>query len=414
MKRLINKNFYHLCKVYESNKSKGFKDSDIVILEGSSRSGKTIAFVDFIIKYCLQNTGKNILLIRNTYNSHKTTLYVDFNFRLKAFGLHSPFETAKEVSSFKINGNTLHFVGADTPGKFEGAGSNIAYFNELLDINQVVFDQIEQRCKEMIIGDYNPKYSIHWVYDSILKRPYCAYLHSTFNDNPFISDSARRKILSYEPTELNIANGTANDYRWKVYGLGERASQEGLVFRFVDWVDKITDDCESYFWGLDFGNTTGTYALSKGAFNQDGLWLDCPIYGSFATKEDCEVDGNYGLKKFYEVFKELMKDNKTEQIIISDSAQPAKINDLNAWSERDGLNCIFIPVKKFPGCVTWRLDIINRHKLHLVKRDHIKKEQENYSYRTIQGIQTNEPIDDFNHFWDASGYACQYVEALRA
>jgi PBSX family phage terminase large subunit len=327
--------------------------------------------------------------------------------------LTSPFDTAKEVSSFKINGNTLHFVGADTPAKFEGAGSDVAYYNEMLDISQVVFDQIEQRCREMIIGDYNPKFSQHWVYDSILKRPDCAYLHSTFLDNPFCSDSEKRKILSYEPTEQNIANGTANDYRWKVYGLGERSSQEGLIFRFANWVDAITDDCENYFWGLDFGNTTGTYALAKGAFNSDGLWLDCPIYGSFASTEDCAADGNHGLKKFYEAFKALMSSNKTEQIIISDSAQPAKIADLNSWAERDDLNCVFIPVKKFPGCVKWRLDIINRHKLNLVKRDHIKKEQENYAYRTIQGIKTNEPIDDFNHFWDAAGYACQYVDALR-
>jgi hypothetical protein len=141
--------------------------------------------------------------------------------------------------------------------------------------------------------------------------------------------------------------------------------------------------------------------------------LDCPIYGSFATTEDCAVDGNIGLKRFYEALKVEIKQYTTEQIIICDSAQPAKINDLNQWAERDGLKCVFIAVKKFPGCVTWRLDIINRHQINLINRPHIRKEQENYSYRTVHGIKTNDPIDDFNHFWDASGYAVQYEEYLR-
>jgi hypothetical protein len=68
-----------------------------------------------------------------------------------------------------------------------------------------------------------------------------------------------------------------------------------------------------------------------------------------------------------------------------------------------------VPVKKFPGCVKHRIDLINREPINLVKRQYIQEEQENYCYAEIRGIKLDEPIDDFNHFWDAAGYATQYM-----
>jgi hypothetical protein len=36
---------------------------------------------------------------------------------------------------------------------------------------------------------------------------------------------------------------------------------------------------------------------------------------------------------------------------------------------------------------------------------HARKEAENYKMKTINGIAINQPIDKFNHFWDAARYA---------
>ena len=72
-------------------------------------------------------------MFRQTYTSHKTTLYTDWNNRLRAFGLDNPFEKAREVTDFRIGTNKYVFLGCDNPDKFEGASCDIAYFNELLD-----------------------------------------------------------------------------------------------------------------------------------------------------------------------------------------------------------------------------------------------------------------------------------------
>jgi len=226
IKRAINPNFAHLYQIYEYNKSIDFSNPLIALLLGSSRSGKTISFVDWSILYCLlpENTNKTIFLIRDTYNSHKTTLYVDFDKRLRDFQMDSPFAKAKEVSQFNIFDNTFYFKGCDNPKSFEGAGCDVAYFNEVFDIQKVYFDAVEQRCKEMIVADSNPKYHESWIYDNLLKRPEVKMLHSTFADNPFCPPAQKRKILSYAPTPENIAAGTADEYRWQVYGLGQRCN----------------------------------------------------------------------------------------------------------------------------------------------------------------------------------------------
>lgn len=376
-----------MCTTYLKNKKAQFKTTSLALLEGSSRSGKTIASIQFIIWYCLSNENKTVFIIRNTYNSHKTTLYLDFNIVLKQFGLPTPFESAKEVSQFKIGGCAIHFIGADTPAKFEGAGCDVAYFNEILDVQQSVFDQVEQRCREFIFCDYNPKYSRHWVYDSILKRNDVTYLHSTFNDNPFISAMERKKILSYEPTPENIEQGTADDYRWNVYGLGIRCSQEGLIFKNVTWITTFPEEVERIFFGNDFGYSVDPNALVKVGVNGNNLYLQEMLYEP--------VDNS-------EILFNILTPIVGSHTIWCDSADRGFITDMRLR----GLNVF--PARKYAGCINYRIDMIKRYKIHIVKSENFIKEQENYKYRTVQGIQTNEPVDAFNHLWDATGYACQH------
>jgi hypothetical protein len=85
-----------------------------VLLEGSSRSGKTWDSIDFIIYLCASvETKATINIIKESYNSFKTTLYDDFNRRLPDYGLKSPFADRRDVSTFKLFGNKINLLGAD-------------------------------------------------------------------------------------------------------------------------------------------------------------------------------------------------------------------------------------------------------------------------------------------------------------
>ena len=275
MKRKINKNFRFL---HDSCLNQKYDGDNLVngkrgaVLEGSSRSGKTTSSIDFIIYLCVRHeTNCVINIVKETYNEFKTTLYNDFSKRLNDFGLDNPFERSKEVTSFKIFSNKINLLGADKPSKFHGAQCDYLYINEALPVSKAIFDQAEMRCKKFWWMDYNPSVTEHWIFNSIVPRPDVGFLHSTFEDNPFISVQEKNKILSYEPTEENEESGTSDKFMWDVYGLGKRGAMKGLIFGNVKYIDEFPDIAFTY--GLDFGFTADPTALVKFAQEERNIYL---------------------------------------------------------------------------------------------------------------------------------------------
>lgn len=361
------------------------------ILEGSSRSGKTISSVDFIHYIGARiGTGYTINVLKETYNSFKTTLYDDFKKRMTDFGVEHPFDRSREVVTFDLLGNKINFIGADKASKAHGMSCDYMYCNEMLDIENDFFDQAEMRCRKFWWGDYNPKVTSHWVYDKIIPRDDIGFLHTTFKDNPFISDIEKNKILSYEDTPENRRQGTVDTYKWKVYGLGVRAAMEGLVHPEVIWIsdyqwDILTLGYEEEAWGLDFGYTTDPSALVQARVRGNDLFLRKRLY---IPTPNSDILGQYMEAIIPE-----------DAVIWADSADPGMINDLKV------MGFPVYAITKFRGSINYGNGLINKFRVHIVRDDDFRKEQENYKYKVINGIRLNEPEDKWNHLWDASRYA---------
>lgn len=364
------------------------------ILEGGARSGKTWSSIDFLIWVCASypNKGLLIFLLKDTYAGFKTTLYDDFNRRLPDHGLPSPFTNVKEINSFYLFGNKIMLVGADQPEKFQSAGCDMFYANEALPIRKETWKQIEMRCRLFWWCDYNPMFTDHWLYD-FEKREEVTFCRSTMLDNPDTPEWQRKTILSYEPTDANMKAGTADDYLWNVYGLGLRSSPQGLIFPNVQWIDRFPDDVSRTWFGLDFGYTNDPTALVKIGVNGNDVYLEEQLYRP--------ID-NAGL--LIEVLTPIVHGS----LVWADSADPQMIKDM----QKAGIKCF--PVKKFPGSIQHGIDVMKRYRLNIVRSVNFKKEAENYKWREINGISLNEPVDEFNHLWDASRYGCQMELAKRA
>ena len=341
-KRFINKNFLATKKAHDNNKYVG------IFLEGSSRSGKTIAVVDFFIYlFTREVTGKTLNIVRQTYNGFKSTLYDDWDKRLKAFGLESPFDYAKEVRSFKINGNKVNFLGCDNPNKFEGASADYWYFNEILDIEKRFFDLGEQRCRAFWIADANPKLSQQWVFNSIINRDDVMYCHSTYKDNPYISRIERNKLLSYEPTVDNIRQGTADDYMHDVYSLGKRRSPSGVVFKHINWITEFPANLENIMYGIDFGFTVDPCAIVKYTETERDIYVQELFYAPLENA--LLID---------EILTKLNVDKKA--LIICDSASPDIIKELFAYGWRT------MGVKKPKGSIEFGIGKLKEKRLNIV------------------------------------------------
>lgn len=372
-----------------------------VVQEGSSRSGKTWSDIDFLVWLTSTvETDATINIIKETYNSFKTTLYEDFNRRFPMFGLQSPFAERQEVRSFKLFGNKINLLGADSDTVYHGVGCDYFWINESLDVDKNIFDQSEQRCRKFWWMDYNPKVTEHWVYDRICNREDVGFIRTTFLDNPGISSMEKKKILSYEPTHpddrdkpvkkrrphpTNILNGTADDYMWNVYGLGLRSSPEGVVFQHVNWISEDElPDLERWYYGMDFGFTNDPSTLVKGGVQGNNLYLQKLFYEPTDSGD---------------LVAELIDKLRLKSAVIwADSANSGMISYL-----RRKFYKVFA-VEKPPGSINYGISLLKNYKIHIVDCPEWRREQSGYKYRVVNGISLDEPIDGYNHLWDAARY----------
>lgn len=404
-------------------------------LEGSSRSGKTWSGVDIIIWLCLyiEPKGCTINIYRETYNEFKTTLYDDFKRRLDDYALPNPFHNAKEVKSFKIGKSRIYFLG---DGK-HGGGCDYAFFNEMMFISQSVFDQTEMRCRKFWWADYNPSVTDHWFFDKVLTRPDVAFLRTTYLDNKYISAQERNKILSYDPWKPNsyivknsivmcynkltkkvepvtstnqppphpnnIQNGTADEFMHKVYALGLRGAMNGVIFPYVEWIDKFPED-KAYIYANDFGFTTDPNTLVKYAEDEYNIFIEPLTYEP--------IENPKSLALFFEeigIKKNTDKYTQDGELIICDSADKYTGENKGTVEMVSGLVKLLFRAKKISkkkSVMHW-LNSMKTKKIHVVKNHLYKqalKEQQNYRMKEIGGIAINEPIDKFNHLWDAARY----------
>ncbi len=400
---------------------KGFRGC---VLEGSSRSGKTWSGVDFIIYLCTEvETNCTINIYRQTYTEFKETLYEDFKRRLDDFGLPNNFHDAKEIKSFKIGKNKIAFIGCDKVGKAHGAGCDYAFFNEMMHIPEEIFDQVEMRCRKFWWLDYNPSFTDHYVFDRIVPREDVGFLRTTFLDNPFISTAEKNKILGYEPWEIgsyevtddgayykgelitdknqpppnlrNVNRGTANEFMWKVYGLGLRGAMKGVIFEQLEWIEKFPSIAFTY--ANDFGFTADPNALVKYAEDSNNIYIELLIYKPVETPEAlAEMYEALGIRKF--------------DVITCDSSDKYTGENKGTVEMVKGLKGLGYKnvkkVKKTKSVMYW-LTSMRQKRIHVVKNHlwkAVKKERENYVFKEVHGIMINQPIDAYNHFWDAARY----------
>jgi hypothetical protein len=390
------------------------------VLEGSSRSGKTWSGVDIIIWLCLyKEKNATINVYRETYNEFKTTLYEDFKRRLDDYGLPNPFRYLKEVKSFRINGNVINFLG---DGK-HGGGCDYAFYNEMMYIPPEVFDQSEMRCRKFWWGDYNPSFTDHYVFDRVVPREDVGFLRTTFLDNKYISPQEKAKILSYEPWlpgsyevgdddvhyngqpisetnqppphPKNIDQGTASEFDWKVYGLGLRGAMQGVIFDRVHWIDKFPDI--DYTYANDFGFTADPNAFGRYAEDDKNIWVELLIYQPIETPDElARTLDALGVERY----KPIACDS-ADKYTGENKGTVEMVKGLKEAGYREAFK-----ISKKKSVMYWILSM-KKKKIHVVKNHlwkHVKKERENYRFKEVNGILINQPIDQYNHFWDMARY----------
>lgn len=367
-----------------------------IINSGSSRSSKTFSILQifWIIAWTKDNT--KLAVFRNTKKDCKDTILQDM---LKYYRTLENFEDIvfnKTESVFTFpNKSTISIEGTDDELKVHGYHSDFLWFNEFYKMPKSTFDQLDMRCSDTVFMDYNPVGKL-WS-DDLVKQDNAILIHSTFKDNPFVPLEQKKKILSYEPTEYNKQQATADAYMWNVYGLGLKAEKPNRIFK--NW--KTLTDSDFYklpyqiYRGLDFGLSAKT-ALCDMKFDGDE---------NYFFKERLYMPMNEMKGSLSEEFERLGIEKHIE--IICDSGN--EINKSEGIKLRNaGYNIIF--AKKGAGSISSGIETMQKSKIHYTREStNIELEYESYSWKIWQGIQMDVPEENGDdHILDAMKYVISW------
>ena len=361
---------------------------DLTINQGGTSSGKTYCIMQalFIVGY--MNPGTVITVIGQDIPNLKAGAIRDAQsiFESSEFchQIISHYNKSDRIYHF-LNGSIIEFKSYENEQDAKSGKRDFSFFNEVNGISYEVFEAIYSRTKVHTWVDFNPS-STFWLTDRRFEsRVGVRTIKSTYEHNPFLDESLVKKIQAYEPTAENIESGTANEYRWKVYGLGEYAPLEGAIFN--RWKRGTFDESLPYGFGLDWG-TRDPFALMKVAIDSKKRI----IY----VKQICYQEG-----LAMSNIKKIMARNVTDELVVADSADLRGRIDLM----EDGYN-IFPAHKQGIGGIVSRIRAIMDYLIIIEDSPDVERELINYVWIDKRG---EIPIDKFNHALDAMAYYFTHI-----
>ena len=359
-------------------------DKRIIVHQGGSRSGKTYAICQYLI-YLLTTRKKKLIITiaRKTLPALKGSVFRDFMEIAENVGISYFAEINKADLTFKYKNHLVEFISLDNEMKVRGRKRTHCFLNEANEFYLEDFNQLSLRTTEKMILDFNPSDVLHWIYSDICTRDDCDTFITTFEDNAFLDPEIKKEILRMKEKDAD---------RWRVYGLGERATfKEGQIFDNWQWVDykKFLDKehCEVAY-GLDFGFSNDPTTIVEVRRKNDRLYVHELLFRKGLTNQD--------------IFDEIKKLGLQEEIIICDSAEPKSIEELR----RLGAYCK--PSQKGKGSVLNGIQVIKEYEVFASKQS--KNLLQEYQYYIWDSNRDGKSINKIkqngmDHLMDALRYA---------
>jgi len=363
--------------IFEKNYA-ALNDSGVrfVINEGGSRSSKTYSLCQLVIIYCLQNNNKVVSIIRKTFPALRATVMRDFIEILKEMNIYSVEDHNKSEHIYTFsNGSIVEFFSVDDEQKIRGRKRDIAWCNEANELYFDDFTQLNMRTENKLIFDYNPSESSSWLYE--LPQEESILIKSTYKDNPFLPNSIRLQIEDLKRTDEAL---------YQIYALGEKAISKSNIYSNWTFIPHRPARFVNYVYGLDFGYNHPT-ALMRVYWCDNDIYIEPVIYESYLTTP---------------MLIDRMQSFNIEKTItiVADYARPEIIAELNnAGYDVQNANKV---VKK-------GIDNIKTFGVFCQDDKAIKKEYENYKWKKIGDMITDEPVKMWDDAMDAIRYATTHI-----
>ena len=406
-------------------------DTRYIVNSGGSRSSKTYSILQLFSLILLQKHNYKISCYRNLRVDCIDTCGQDFRNIMYDTGLHTKFvHNVKDAKwTCKATGSVIYFAGTEKIHKSLGTQNDIIFLNEISEFSQDVFNQLDQRTRDKVFIDYNPSKDF-WI-EKYRENDKAVFLHSTYKDNPFLTEGIKEKLESYNPYEVgstyvednqvyykgkpvsqknvpppnvtNIKNGTADKYMYEVYCLGLGSEKPNRIYKgWRECKDSTFDNLEAEsYYGLDFGISSPTAVVEVKYDGDKTFYIREILYKPMSLM-------GMPLHEYLTLLRGIDKKPLVdpEKLIICDSAKKTMVTDL----AKGGLTAV--PALKGAGSISRTIGIVQSFKIVYTQSSvNLRSEYFEYSwkldrYGLVEEVPANNQQD---HVLDATGYIISYL-----
>ena len=357
-------------------------ENRIKIVRGGTSAGKTICIILILIDYAIKNKGKEISIVSESVPHLRRGVLKDFLSILNGLNRYKENQFNRSALKYTFtNGSYIEFFSTDQPNKLRGARRTDLFINECNNISFESYNQLMVRTSDQIWLDYNPSI-LFWVDKELIGQEDTDFITLTYKDNEVLPESIVKEI------EKAREKGKTSTYWanwWKVYGLGELGSLEGVCI--PDWkeISNIPNEARLLSYGMDFGysvDPTTLIALYK--------WNESYIFDEVLYKKGMlNRDISRTLTQLD------IKEN-----IIADSAEPKSIAELVGYGHN------VYPVSKGRDSVVYGINLINQNEIYITQRSkNLKRELQGYVWaKDKEGNTLQKPTGSHPDCIDAARY----------
>ncbi len=361
---------------------------------GSAGSAKSYFITQKLITRACKEKIK-IAVCRRYGTTIRNTCFSLFKDILSKWKLYPNYVSIRETDFYIkfANGSEIIFLGLDDETKLLSLhGVGTIFIEEVFEVPKSIVEQLNLRMRadipnQQIIMAFNPISKNSWLYDFCEKNPpaNCLYTHSTYKDNPFLSEEYVAALDEME---------TRNPAKYRIYGRGEwGVDAEGLVI--TNWKEEAFDVMAlaasglEHRAGMDLGWVDKT-AIIDTLYDKANkiIYVFNEFYKSGCQLSDIvEAVGDMNLKKTR---------------IYVDAAEPRSIQ----YFKKEGVAAY--PCAKGKDSVKAGIMFLQDHLIVVHPTcTNFKTELENFSY--IKSKQTGEWTEDTTHEWSHAIDACRYA-----
>jgi phage terminase large subunit len=349
-------------------------------IQGGTSAGKTFGVLPILIDICAKNPLTETSIVAESIPHLKRGAMKDFKKIMVETGRwNSNGWNATDFKYTFINGSQIEFFSADNDSKLRGARRDYLYMNEANNMTFHAYTELASRTKLGVYLDWNPVNEF-WFHTDLKDDNDVDFIIVNYLDNEACPESALNFILKAKEKSLT---STYWDNWYKVYGLGQIGSLEGVIFNNWKLIDTIPNEARLLGYGLDFGYTNDPTAITE-------IYL---YNGQRIVNEICYEKGlsNSQIAKYI----------TTKEPCYCDSSEPKSIAELKSH----GVNAF--GVTKGADSINFGIQTIQQNE-YLVTKSSLNfiKELRRYAWDKDKktGEKLNKPIENFNHAIDGWRY----------